>query len=298
MTSVLPDDAEFAALTPQPGSPVWRAFNDARSLSSAGYATLLQVCHPTVGAGVHDYSSFTIDPWGRLLRTLDYVNGTIYGGPEMAGEIGRRVRAIHTTIKGHRHDGPRYHALEPEAFAWVHATLAASIVESHRRLIRPLTTAEKTALWEQWLDVGRLIGVRTRDLPPTWAGFEAYFHHMVEEELTWTPAVPEVLAIYDIPPPGRLRSLPPFAWQALSFPVSRQLRLMTTGMVPRTLRQRLGLSWSRADAVAFEVACTASRASGPLQPPQLRNFGERYARWRREALERGDVASTAPMAAA
>ena len=35
------------------------------------------------------------DPWGRLLRTLDYVNGTVYGGPALAGEIGRRVRDVH-----------------------------------------------------------------------------------------------------------------------------------------------------------------------------------------------------------
>ena len=71
--SVLPDPSEYAALTPTPGSPVWRAFNDVRLLSTSGYATLLQVAHPTVGHGVHQYSSFTSDPWGRLLRTLERV---------------------------------------------------------------------------------------------------------------------------------------------------------------------------------------------------------------------------------
>ena len=104
---------------------MWRAFNDVRLLSTSGYATLLQVAHPTVGHGVHQYSSFIKDPWGRLLRTLDYVHGTIYGGPELAGEIGKRVRDMHKTIKGTKADGSRYSAMEPDAFAWVHATLAA-----------------------------------------------------------------------------------------------------------------------------------------------------------------------------
>ncbi len=113
------------------GLTVWRAFNDIRLLSTSGYATLLQVAHPTVGHGVHQYSSFTKDPWGRLLRTLDYVHGTIYGGPELAGEIGKRVRELHRTIKGEKPDGERYSAMEPDAFAWVHATLAASVVEGH-----------------------------------------------------------------------------------------------------------------------------------------------------------------------
>ncbi len=100
MTSVLPSPDEYAELAPSPGSPVWRAFNDVRLLHTSGYATLLQVAHPTVGHGVHQYSSFVKDPWGRLLRTLDYVHGTIYGGPELAGEIGARVRNMHKTIKG------------------------------------------------------------------------------------------------------------------------------------------------------------------------------------------------------
>jgi len=64
----LPPREEWAALTPTPGSPVWRAFNDARMLSMAGCATLLQLAYPTVGYGVHRYSSFTKDPSFRLSR--------------------------------------------------------------------------------------------------------------------------------------------------------------------------------------------------------------------------------------
>ena len=166
----MPTREEFAALTPQPGSPVWNAASDVRLLAASGYATLLQVAHPTVGAGVHDYSSFVKDPWGRLLRTLDYVNGTIYGGPALAGEIGGRVRAIHKTIKGTRGDGKRYHAMEPDAFAWVHATLSDAVTRAHRHFIKPMTWAEKEAYWAEWRQVGRLVGVRMQDLPENVGG--------------------------------------------------------------------------------------------------------------------------------
>jgi uncharacterized protein (DUF2236 family) len=64
-------------------------------LATAGYALVLQVAHPTVGAGVHEHSGFVEDPWGRLLRTLDYVHGTVYGGPELAGTTGARIRGLH-----------------------------------------------------------------------------------------------------------------------------------------------------------------------------------------------------------
>jgi uncharacterized protein (DUF2236 family) len=296
MTSVLPEPEEYEELAPAPGSPVWRAFNDARMLSTAGYALLLQVAHPTVGHGVHDYSSFARDPWGRLLRTLDYVHGTIYGGPALAGAIGRRVREMHRPIQGVTSDGERYHAMEPEAFAWVHATLGAAIVEGRRHFARPMTWPEREALWRQWRSVGRLVGVRERDLPEDWASFESYFDRMVSERLGWTPAVPEVLDALGASTPPNVPGLHPELWRVLSSPLALQLRVATVGLLPAELRTRLGLRWGPAQRAAFAALAAGSRAAGPFVRGPLREFGPSYVRWRREALERGDVASRPPAA--
>ena len=46
---------------------------DPRVLLAAGYALVLQVAHPSVAAGVNDHSAFMLDPWQRLLRTLDFL---------------------------------------------------------------------------------------------------------------------------------------------------------------------------------------------------------------------------------
>src|SRR4051794_41832280 len=81
----------------------------------AGPALLLQVAHPTVGAGVAEHSDFQRDPWGRLFRTLDFVNMIIYGGPEGAMQTGRAIREMHKRIKGTKPDGSRYHPPAPEA---------------------------------------------------------------------------------------------------------------------------------------------------------------------------------------
>jgi uncharacterized protein (DUF2236 family) len=103
--ATLPSADEYAELVPRPGSITWRKTSDIRLSGGSGYALLLQVSHPTVGAGVSQFSEYRSDPWGRLMRTLDYVHGTIYGGPEFAGEIGRRVRQMHRGFKGVRSDG-------------------------------------------------------------------------------------------------------------------------------------------------------------------------------------------------
>lgn len=299
MTSVMPTPDEYAALAPTPGSPVWRAFNDVRMLHTSGYATLLQVAHPTVGHGVHQYSSFVEDPWGRLLRTLDYVHGTIYGGPDLAGQIGVRVRDMHKSIKGTRSDGSRYSAMEPDAFAWVHATLAHSIFEGRRVFATTMTAAEKEAFWGEWLGVGRLIGVRARDLPATAAGFEEYFDAFVERELEWTPAVPQVLDTLAASPPPNVPGLRPGLWRMLRAPMGRQLRVATVGLMPTRLRERLGLPFGAREQALFRAMAAGSRASAPAMRGPLREFGPNYVRWRHEALARGDVAATgsAPAAA-
>jgi len=193
MASVLPAPEEHLSLAPRPGGPVWRAASDVRVLSTAGYALLLQVAHPTVGAGVGEHSDFRADPWGRLLRTLDYVNLLVYGSPEQAAETARRVREMHKRIKGTRPDGRRYHALEPEAYAWVHATLASALADGARTFGTPLKPGEHEDFWTEWVRVGRLVGVRPGELPERWAGFADYFDAMVRDELEDTPTVHLVL---------------------------------------------------------------------------------------------------------
>jgi uncharacterized protein (DUF2236 family) len=284
MSSVLPSPEEVPFLVPQKGGPVWRAAGDVRTLSTAGYALLLQVAHPTVGAGVAEHSDFTSDPWGRLLRTLDYVNGTIYGGPELAADIGRRVRGMHKAIKGVKPDGERYHALEPTAYAWVHATLATAVVDGHRRFGSPMSRAQKEAFWAEWRRLGRLIGVRDQDLPDDWRGFRAYFDATVERDLADNPTVHLVLDALDHPASPPLHGIGAGLWTLVRGPIARQVKMTTIGMLPPGLRERLGLRWSMREEVALRAMGLASRASGPLVVGPLRDFGPVYLRWRREAI--------------
>jgi uncharacterized protein (DUF2236 family) len=293
MPSVLPTLEEARELVPRPGGHVWRLAGDVRGFNTAGYAVLLQVAHPTVGAGVGEYSGFLDDPWGRLYRTLDYVHGSIYGGPELAWEIGRRVRGIHKHIKGTRPDGERYHALEPRAYAWVHATLAAGFVWGAERFGTPLRPGEHQDFWEEWLRLGRLIGVRERDLPARWDDFRDYFDTTVEEELEDNPTVHLVLDSLLRPAPV-LPGIPQPVWRTVRRPLAGQLRLTTVGMLGPRVREKLNLAWSPADERAFRALAAASRASTPLVRGPLAEFGPMYVRWRSRQLERGDVAARVP----
>lgn len=280
MATVLPDAGEAPSLTPKPGSVTWRYAGDARLIATGAYAILLQVAHPVIGAGVSEHSNFRADPWGRLLRTLDYSYAMTYGGPELAMETGERIRRMHQTIKGMRPDGERYHALEPEAYAWVHATLAHSIVRGHRFLGRPMGRDDIEVFYAEWRRSGRLIGVRERDLPENWTAFRDYFDRMVAERLERTPAVDEVLETLASPVRPPLRFLPEAAWRVARIPASHQITLITGGLLGPQLRRRFGIRWSRAREHELQLLGAASRAVTPLLPATARNVGPRYLHWR------------------
>ncbi|HEX7244722.1 MAG TPA: oxygenase MpaB family protein [Solirubrobacterales bacterium] len=290
--SVMPTAEEIPALVAEPGSTLWRYAGDVRLIAAGAYAILLQVGHPTVGAGVSEHSDFRADPWGRLLRTLDYSYVMTYGGPELAGEMGRRMREMHKHIKGVKPDGERYSALEPEAYAWVHATLAHSIVRAQELLGTPIPEGELDRFYAEWRRGGRLIGVRERDLPETWSAFGEYFERMVDERLERTAAVDEVLESLAEPSRPELPFLPEGAWRIARIPAARHIALITGGLLSPRLRELYGVEWGRGQARQLQLLAAASRRATPLMPASLRNFGPSYLRWRRQAIARGDAASS------
>ena len=251
----------------------------------AGYALVLQVAHPTVGAGVSEHSVFRADPWGRLMRTLDAFYALVYGGPEAAAQTGRRLRAFHRTIKGVTPDGRRYRALDPEAYAWVHATLADAIVRGHARVGDRLEPAERERFWAEWRRVGRLLGIRSGDLPGDWPEFEAYVEHMIRDRLEHTTAVDDVLRILAAPGAPPLPLPVRAGWPVAGIPLGRALVLVTAGMLPAPLRERFGLRWTRAQQLELDVIARGLRAMTPLLGA-TRSVGPAYLALRRVASAR------------
>jgi uncharacterized protein (DUF2236 family) len=289
----LPGDEEIDALILGPDSLVWQRFGDLRLFNAAGYALLLQVAHPTVGAGVRDHSTFEQDPWGRLLRTTDYLFLLSYGGRE-AGPMGRRLRELHKSIKGENPDGSRYHALEPEAYAWVQATLFEGAIRAHLRFVGPLSTAEIERMYSEFMPLGRLIGIRPGDLPESWPEFIEYYETTVNDTLVHHETVDRVLRAFSDPGlPPQLPDAFELVWRLLRVPPSRVLWVTSIGLLPRILRDRFGLDWTRGNAVELRALGAASRALGPVLPKPAREAGPYYLRWRADEIAAGPLGPAA-----
>jgi uncharacterized protein (DUF2236 family) len=294
-STLFPDRAEAEALLVGPESITWRRASDARLYLVMLYPLLLQVAHPTVGAGVSDFSDFESRPWDRLLRTLDYVNLLVYGG-ERAIAAGRRLRSVHKGFRGTTPQGERYYALEPHAYAWVHATLIDAYVSGHAQFGTPLTPPERNAFLREYRGLGRLLGVRERDLPGDWASFRSYVDEVSENVLVRTESVDRVLvAIEHAPMPI---SMPAPLWRALRMPAAGATRIGGVGLMSPRLRERLGIDFSRSDQRAFDALGRISRAATPLMPRSLRVMGPAQLRIRRRAIATGPLGDAGPHAAA
>jgi uncharacterized protein (DUF2236 family) len=286
-TPILPTDDEVAELILGPDSLAWQNLGDPRYFFGAGYALLLQVAHPTVGSGVRDHSNFQSDPWGRLMRTTDYLFLLVYGG-EAAGPMGRRLRDIHKSIKGQNADGSRYHALEPEAYAWVHATLIEASFVAGERFVGGFNAAERERLYSEYMPLGRLVGVRPGDLPETLAEFRDYVDTMIHERLVRHETVDVLIDLLDNPAPPGLPVIDQL-WPLLRVGPSRALKTATLGLLPPVLRERFGVSWNDAQQTELRALGRASRALTPVMPQRLRNVGPEYLRRRRAAIAKGPL---------
>lgn len=263
-----------------PDSMVWEVNRHSVIFLGAGRAALLQLAHPWVAQAIHDHSGMRGDPIGRFHRTFRRVFALVYGDLGTALEAARRVHGVHATIAGNLdHDaagwarGTAYRANDEDALRWVHATLLDTSVYVYERVVRPLTTTEKEAYYEESRRFAALFGIGCGSLPADWTGFRAYTEHMWHsDELSVTPLAASIARFLLRPPHPALA------------PVSAWYRKLTAALLPLRIRAEFGLDTGgsiKRRLVASSVELI--RRSHPLWPRALRYVPAYHAAQRRLA---------------
>ncbi|WP_020668666.1 oxygenase MpaB family protein [Amycolatopsis nigrescens] len=249
------------------GTAAWKYFGDFRAALLAGQVLMLQVAHPVVAAGVRDHSNYREDPWTRLMRTGASLSIYIYGR-EGAQYEADRLRRLHRSFKGVDAEGRRYHALDPKAYAWVHATLVKVPVDAQRFFGRALSGPELDEYYAQLCDVGRMLGLRERDLPPDWAAFERYYDEMVAGfELNQTiETLLETIETVRKP----FRWLPDPLWTPIQRWQHRGQLFLISATLPPAFRARAGLKWTDEQQRRFDRFAAVTRFLGALAPASAR----------------------------
>jgi uncharacterized protein (DUF2236 family) len=212
-----------------------------RALALSGpRALLMQAAHPLAVAGLLAHSSALDEPYERLARTARTMNAIGFGSREEADAVTRRVRAMHRRVSGtlprrvgRYPKGTPYRADDPDLLLWILFTLVDSGIEVYRRYVRDMSREEEAAYWQDYRVVGRLFGLRKRDMPATLDDLDAYRRRMLEgDELHVTPWARE-----------RARAIvlePPVPWAAR--PLVEAVNFTTIGLLPDRIRREYAFS--------------------------------------------------------
>ena len=224
-------------------------------LLGGGRALLMQLAHPKVAAGVDDHSDFRSRPIRRLRRTVLMTMAIVFGERETALAAARGVNQAHARVRGQD-----YRALDPDLLLWVHATLVDSALVTYEKFVQPLSASEREDFYQESKVLGELLGIPRERFPAMLGDFDDYVHRMLADGEVRVNERARDLARLVVRPPLRL----------LPGPVMVPFEIVTTGLLPDSLRDEYGLAWGRRQQRAFRLAVAAVPRIVALTPPVLR----------------------------
>jgi uncharacterized protein (DUF2236 family) len=235
-------------------------------------ALLMQAAHPLAVSGLLSHSTAMDEPYDRLARTAEVMSTIGFGSRAEADRVTRRVRGLHRQVKGKIKQptgsypaGTPYRADQPDLLLWVLFTLVDSGLVVYQLYVGKLSDAEQAAYWEDYKQVGRLFGLRDRDMPGTLADLRDYKSEMLSGETLhvsdWARRRAREIVLE---PP-----VPLFAR-----PLLETVNFITNALLPDRIRREYGFSPLPPGAVRRALVAGGAeyvkRAVIPLLPDRLR----------------------------
>lgn len=219
-------------------------------------ALLLQVAEPGVAQGVQRHSDFATRPMDRLVGTLSFVQGTIFGTRAEAAALANWVRSRHRKVVG-----PGYDAADPGLQVWVNATLFDTSLRLYERFLPALTVAEREEFYRDYAVLATSLNTPGTAWPATYVEFESYWDSTVAS-LTVSAEARSVARdlLYAKTLPFYLRPAAPLN------------RFITTGLLPASIREQYGLEWGEVRERRFQRLLNAVGAVYRLVPGFLRRL--------------------------
>jgi uncharacterized protein (DUF2236 family) len=238
------------------GDSMLRRVHRERAVALSGpRALLMQAAHPVAVRGLLAHSTAIEEPYDRLARTAEVMSTIGFGSRADADRATRRVRAMHR----------RAGVDKPDLLLWVLFTLVDSGLVVYQLYVERLTDDQQAAYWDDYRQVGRLFGLRDRDMPATLTDLREYKREMLSGD---------VIHVSDWAR-GRARSIvlePPVPW--LARPLLETVNFITIALLPDRIRREYGFSALPPAAVRRALVAGGAeyvkRAVIPLMPERLR----------------------------
>jgi uncharacterized protein (DUF2236 family) len=242
--------------------------------------------------GTFEHTAGRRSPFNRLARTGKIFESIYFGDKAEADEVLGRVHKLHSHVHGElaADEGPypagtRYDAFDPELMLWTMAVIADSAEYFYELFVRRLDAGEREELWQQWIRFAELFGMPRSAAPSTYPEFRSWYDGFLTSEgahLTDRARLIGAGVGLEIP----------FAFpEELVKPLHD---LIIRGSLPHEAQMAYGLSWTRAQRVAFAGAVRIMRAQRTLTPGAMRRGRNTRLFERVDAEERRRIAACEP----
>lgn len=243
-------------------------------LMAGGANVIMQLGRPGVGYGVLeskvDSGNLFIHPWKRARTTLTYLSVATMATEAEKKAYRKAVNRSHAQVRSSESSPVKYNAFDPELQLWVAACLYKGYEDSYEALTgRPIPRERREAVYAESAPLGTTLQVRPEMWPGTRAEFEEYWTKGLDEVHIDEPVRRLLLDI------AELRFLP----AVLRIPFARLNKFVTTGFLPGTFREQMGLSWTPRDQRRFDRITTAIGTIALRLPKPLRQFPYNFCLW-------------------
>lgn len=256
-----------------PGSMMWNDFGSYIYHLMLPQAFVLQSAHPVIDMAITRDKKYLHDPWGRAKNSTALLWPIVYARPEKAVAMGKSLRELHRNIKGKTPDGRRFHALDPEAYSWVHITGFDASLRLYSFFGENLSALQRAQLFTEWKQMGAMLGIRECDIPQTEEAYWIYFNKIVSEKLEYGEALRDLLNpryFSNYPRPSKLYYVPNFVWKALMTPAGWVAHKVCLATLPINFKEKLEIKLNRRDEVFFNVFSWFVKKVYPLLPERAR----------------------------
>jgi uncharacterized protein (DUF2236 family) len=214
--------------------------------------------------GTSEHSQGKLTPFKRLAHTGIEFESVFFGTRAQADRTLARVHRMHERVNGVLPEdagvfpaGTPYSALDPEEMLWTVAVMMDSAQCFYELFIRRMSSAEREALWQDYIRFAGLFGMPRDAAPPTYEAFRAWWNaKLASDEMFLTDEARYVgyATAFEIPLP-------------LTHQLGKRVHdLIMLGSLPERVRELYGLRYTRSHAAAFRAAVTAIRGARVFAP--------------------------------
>jgi uncharacterized protein (DUF2236 family) len=207
-------------------------------------------------------------PFTRLARTAKIQETVFLGTRAEADKALAAVHRLHERISGSLDEaagphpaGATYSAFDPELMLWTLAVIADSGRALYEAMVRPLSAAEREALWQDYVRFGELFRLPASAVPGSYPEFRAWFDgRLASPDLHATPHALEMAPLVAFKQPVPVPARGNLVAQ----------NLVIKGTLPPRVREIFGIPWGRAHEAAFRSLTAGHRRARPAFPRQVR----------------------------